>query len=85
MKIYAKVSKKGQITIPKPIRERLKLGKNSAVLFMIEGCDVVIKGVPFGSAESLAGSLRKFARIYESLDKIRPEVQEEIGNKYKTI
>ena len=44
MIIYAKVSKKGQITIPKLIREKLCLGKNSAILFIVENGEVRIKG-----------------------------------------
>jgi AbrB family looped-hinge helix DNA binding protein len=79
MNIYAKISKKGQITIPKSIRENLHLGENSAILFIVENGEVRIKGVPGGSAESLAGSLKKFAKKYEPLDKIRTKIQEEIA------
>jgi AbrB family looped-hinge helix DNA binding protein len=78
--MYVKVSKKGQITIPKSIRERLKLGENSAILFILENGEVKIKGIPGGSAESLAGSLKKFAKKYEPLDKIRAKIQEEIAH-----
>jgi AbrB family looped-hinge helix DNA binding protein len=80
MNIYAKISKKGQITIPKSIRESLRLGNNSAILFILENGEVKIKGVPGGSAESLAGSLKKFAKKYEPLDKIRVKIQEEIAH-----
>jgi len=84
MKIYGKISKKGQITIPKSIREKLNLGENSAILLIIEQSEVKIKGVPGGSAESLAGSLKNFAGKYKPLDKIRAEVQEKIGHEHET-
>ena len=84
MKIYLKISKKGQITIPKSIRKKLNLGENSAILFIIEEGNVRIKSVPGGSAESLAGSLKNFAEKYKSLDKIRTEVQARIGHEHET-
>ena len=77
--MYAKVSKKGQITIPKSIREKLHIGKDSAVLFVVENDEIKLKGVPSGTAESLAGSLKEYARKYEPLDKIRAKIQEDIA------
>ena len=44
--MYAKISKKGQITIPKPIRKKLKIEKDGAVLFLVEDDEVKLKGVP---------------------------------------
>jgi len=43
--MYAKISKKGQVTIPKPIREKLKIEKAGAVLFLVEDNEVKLKGV----------------------------------------
>lgn len=77
--MYAKVSKKGQITIPKIIRKKLDIGQDSAVLFIVENGEVKIKGVPSGTAESLAGSLKKYTVKYEPLDKIRKKIQEDIA------
>ena len=79
MNIYAKISKKGQVTIPKAIREKLNLGKNGAVLFTVERNEVIIKGVPGSTAEKLAGSLKKYAKKFELLDEIRPKIQKKIG------
>lgn len=79
MNIYAKISKKGQVTIPKAIREKLNLGENGAVLFSVERDEVKIKGVPGSTAEKLAGSLKKYAKKYEPLEEIRPKIQEKIG------
>ena len=79
--MYAKVSKKGQITIPKSIREKLLIGNGSAVLFVIEDGEIKLKGVPAGKAESLAGSLKEYAGKYEPLDKIRDKIQKDIADK----
>ncbi|MBW2662412.1 MAG: AbrB/MazE/SpoVT family DNA-binding domain-containing protein [Deltaproteobacteria bacterium] len=78
--MYAKVSKKGQITIPKPIRKKLKIEKDGAVLFLVEDNEVKLKGVPRVQSEQLAGSLKKYAKGYVSLKKIRQKIQGEIAN-----
>jgi len=51
--MYAKVSKKGQITIPKAIREKLKIEKEGGVLFLMEDDVVKLKGVPGEQAEPI--------------------------------
>ena len=78
--MYAKVSKKGQITIPKPIREKLKIEKDGAVLFLVEDNEIKLKGVPGVQSEQLAGSLKKYARKYVPLNKIREKVKEKVAN-----
>ena len=78
--MYAKISKKGQITIPKPIREKLKIETNGAVLFLIEDNEVKLKGVPGVQPEQLAGSLNKYAKGYVPLKKIREKIQGEIAD-----
>jgi len=78
--MYAKVSKKGQITIPKPIRKKLKIEKDGAVLFLVEDNEVKIKGIPGVQSEQLAGSLKKYAGKYVPLNKIRKKVKEKVAN-----
>ncbi|WP_447969604.1 AbrB/MazE/SpoVT family DNA-binding domain-containing protein [Nitrospira sp. M1] len=58
----ATLSSKGQITIPKQIREKLKIKEGDAVDFIVEKDDVKLKGIPKGQAKALAGSLRHFAK-----------------------
>ncbi|MDR4501159.1 MAG: AbrB/MazE/SpoVT family DNA-binding domain-containing protein [Nitrospirales bacterium] len=58
----ATLSSKGQITIPKRIRETLKIKEGDAVDFVLENGDVKLKGIPRGRAKALAGSLRHFAK-----------------------
>ena len=78
--MYAKVSKKGQITIPKPIRKKLKIEKDGAVLFLVEDNEVKLKGVPGVQSKQLAGSLKKYAKGYVPLKKIREKIQGEIAD-----
>jgi AbrB family looped-hinge helix DNA binding protein len=78
--MYAKVSKKGQVTIPKAIREKLKIEKQGGVLFLIEDDGVKLKGVPGEQADRLAGSLNKYAKKYVSLDEIRQKIKGKIAD-----
>jgi AbrB family looped-hinge helix DNA binding protein len=78
--MYAKVSKKGQITIPKAIREKLKIEKQGGVLFLIEDDGVKLKGVPGEQADRLAGSLNKYAKKYVPLDEIRQKIKGKIAD-----
>ena len=78
--MYAKMSKKGQITIPKAIREKLKIGNEGAVLFLVEDGEVKLKGIPGGRADRLAGSLKKYAKGYVPLNEIRKKIKGNIAD-----
>jgi AbrB family looped-hinge helix DNA binding protein len=78
--MYAKMSKKGQITIPKAIRKKLRIDKEGGVLFLVENDEVKIKGIAGGRVEQLAGSLKKYAKEYVSLDKIRMRIKGKIAD-----
>ena len=78
--MFARISKKGQITIPKPIRERLNIGKEGGVLFLIEDNQVKLKGITGLSARTLAGSLKKYADDYVPLNTIRKKIKGGIAN-----
>jgi AbrB family looped-hinge helix DNA binding protein len=77
--MYAKVSKKGQITIPKPIREKLKIGEDGGVLFLIEDDAVILQGVPGGRNIELAGSLKRYAPEYVPLEQVRKRIKGKIA------
>lgn len=49
----AKVTTKGQITIPKPIREILDLKEGSKVLFVKKGKDIVIQNAAMLALEKV--------------------------------
>ena len=78
--MYAKMSKKGQITIPKSIRKKLNIDKEGGVLFLVEKDEVKIKGIPAGQVEQLAGSLKKYALSYVPLSQVREKVKEKIAD-----
>jgi AbrB family looped-hinge helix DNA binding protein len=78
--MYAKISKKGQITIPKAIRKKLGVGKEGGVLFLVEDDEIKLKGAPTGRVEELAGSLKKYAKRYVSLKKIRTEIKGKVAH-----
>lgn len=78
--MYAKVSKKGQVTIPKVIREKLKIEKEGGVLFLMEDDVVKLKGIPTEPVDRLAGSLNKYAEKYVPLDKIRQRIKGKIAD-----
>lgn len=77
--MYAKISKKGQVTIPKAIREKLAVYENGGVLFVVEDDEVKLKGIPASEAEKLAGSLKSYSKKYVSLKKIRKTIQNNIA------
>jgi AbrB family looped-hinge helix DNA binding protein len=78
--MYARVSRKGQVTIPKPIRERLKIQNEGGVLFLLEDNEVKLKGIPGAQATILAGSLKKYAKGHVPLATIRKEIQGKIAH-----
>ena len=77
--MFAKVSKKGQVTIPKPIREKLKIDDHGGVLFLIEDDEVLLQGVPGGRIDELAGSLKRYADKYVPLEQVRKKIKGKIA------
>lgn len=77
--MYAKVSKKGQVTIPKRIRELLNIESSGNVLFIVEDDEVKLKGAPTSDAEALSGSLQAYAKTYVDLKTIRRKLDTQIA------
>lgn len=78
--MYAKLSKKGQVTIPKAIREKLNIDTAGGVLFLVEDDEVKLKGIPGGEIDKLAGSLNKYAKNYVPLEKVRARIKGKIAD-----
>jgi AbrB family looped-hinge helix DNA binding protein len=78
--MYAKLSRKGQVTIPKPIREKLMIEKEGGILFLIEDGEVKIKGIPAGQVNQIAGSLKKYAKKYVPLRTLRADIKRTIAD-----
>ena len=72
MAVAAKITSKGQVTIPKKIRDFLS---SEIVEFKIEKNDVIVRPV-----KSVGGSLKRYAKGKQSLQKIRDKVWQEVVN-----
>ena len=72
------VSSKGQITLPRFVREALGLRTGSKVSLTLEDGQLRLRPAPAGTARRLAGSLRRYARG-GTLRSIRAHVKREVG------
>jgi AbrB family looped-hinge helix DNA binding protein len=85
MKYQSKLGERGQVVIPKPIRDNLRLDKNSAIEFELKGSTVTLRAKPANSdmanfelaIKKYAGSLRKqfLAKGYKSVDQYIDEMR----------
>ena len=73
------ITRKGQVTIPKPIRDQLGLEEGEKVIFIRRGDEVVLKVIR-GSVLDLKGSVRPSARP-EDFSRIRRTVKKSRGRK----
>jgi AbrB family looped-hinge helix DNA binding protein len=73
--ISAKISAKGQITLPRKIRKLLAVGPGDRLLFVVEGDAVALRSLGACSAQALSGSLRQYARKANGHGKVRAEVK----------
>jgi AbrB family looped-hinge helix DNA binding protein len=78
-----KITGKGQVTIPKEIRERLKA---NAVYFEVEGDIVMVKPVrdAAGSLREFAGNVKQGASMRQMKDKAWEVAVREKGSKKST-
>lgn len=78
MVVTAKITSKGQITLPKEVRKLLDVGTGSVVLFEKEDDKIVIK--PAKTLRDLKGVLRGKV-VAADFDEIRKKAKEYIGKK----
>lgn len=71
------ITRKGQVTIPKPVRDRLGLREGEKVFFVMRGDEVVLKVVR-GTILELKGSVRPSARP-EDVAAIRAAVRRQVA------
>ena len=74
------ITSKGQVTIPKDIRDALGLGQGDKVLFSVETDHVVLTPLPRGRLGDLYASLPA-SRPYPGHEAIRQELQSELGER----
>ena len=73
------ITRKGQVTIPKEIRNHLKAKEGERVMFVLRGDDVVLKVVR-GNILDLKGSVKPRKRP-EDFDAVRRSVKRTISGK----
>ena len=73
------ITRKGQVTIPKAIRDRLGVKEGEKVLFVMRGEEVVLKVVK-GTILDLRGSVQPSAHS-EDFDKIRQSVRQSVAKR----
>ena len=73
------ITRKGQVTIPKPIRDQLGLEEGEKIMFIRRGDEVLLK-VLRGTVLDLKGSVTPSARP-EDFSKIRQTVKKRVGRK----
>ena len=73
------ITRKGQVTIPKAIRDRLGVKEGEKVLFVMRGEEVVLKVVK-GTILDLRGSVKPSAHP-EDYEKIRQSVKQAVAKK----
>jgi AbrB family looped-hinge helix DNA binding protein len=59
--ILSRISAKGQITLPRKVRQALKLKPGDRALFLVQNETVQLQPLPASSARALAGSLQRYA------------------------
>jgi AbrB family looped-hinge helix DNA binding protein len=77
--ITAKISSKGQITLPRRIRQALDVKPGERVLFVVEQERVVLRPMGPSTAETLAGSLRSYGGARQGSRETRAAVKKEVG------
>ena len=82
--LWATVTNKGQVTIPKPIRERLGVPNGGKVRFRLRYDGLVVVERPT-TASQIIGSLKKYASAdkpadaYEAREKMEHDRTKELG------
>jgi AbrB family looped-hinge helix DNA binding protein len=76
----AKITFKGQVTIPKEIREALTIQEGDTVIFEVEGDHAVLKPLKKKPLADFYGALPT-TRPYPGSESIRKEVQHKMGNR----
>jgi len=77
----AKITYKGQVTIPKKIRNILAIQEGDSVIFTIEGDHAVVRPIKKKALVDFYGSLPA-TRPYPGLESVRKEVHEKIAKHF---
>ena len=75
----ARITVKGQVTIPKKVREALSIKEGESVMFQIEGDHAVLKPIK-NSLQNFYGAFPA-TRSYEDMQAVRKEVRRKRGKR----
>jgi AbrB family looped-hinge helix DNA binding protein len=78
MQVRSKITSKGQVTVPKKIRDELKVKPRDSILFIKQGNNIVIK--PAKTLLDLKGSIKTNKKIRDWED-VRAEAKEAVAKK----
>jgi AbrB family looped-hinge helix DNA binding protein len=76
--ITAKISSKGQITLPRKVRQALDVSPGERVTFTVEDRAVVLRALGVSGAKALAGVLHRYSRGRKSPRHVRAAVRKEV-------
>jgi AbrB family looped-hinge helix DNA binding protein len=76
--MLSRISAKGQITLPRKIRQALRVKAGDRVLFLLEDESVRLQPLAASNARTLAGSLRRYAAA-RSRGPARGKVRKEVA------
>ena len=75
----SRISSKGQITLPRNVRQALQVRPGERVLFSIGEHGVVLQRVDSSTSQALAGSLRRYARGRQDSGQTRAAIKKEVA------
>ena len=78
--LTAKVSSKGQVAIPKAIREQIGLQEGSELAISVQGRDLILRKVPAGSWRRWRGVLKGSGALQEHEREHREEIERDAKN-----
>jgi AbrB family looped-hinge helix DNA binding protein len=76
----ARITYKGQVTIPKKVREALSIKEGESVMFQIEGDHAILKPIK-NSLQNFYGILPA-TRPYENTEEVRKDVRSKRGKRF---
>jgi AbrB family looped-hinge helix DNA binding protein len=77
--ITAKVSAKGQVTLPAKIRKALNVRPGERVIFLVRDERVEVQAIGPSTVRALAGALKRYGGARESSRAIRDRLRKEIA------
>ena len=77
--ITAKISSKGQITLPKNVCKAINVKPGERMVLSIAGKTLVLRPLGPSSARDLAGSLGQYARPRRGVHQVRELVRKEVA------